>query len=83
MEYQMEEALKEEERLLGSDEKAARAGLLFDGNAEFADRLDAVITDLMGGHHVSQAKNDTSINELIDLLKDIDEEDIDDNPQNK
>jgi len=82
IEYQMEEAIMEEEKLLGSAESAARAGLLFDGNAEFADRLDAVITDLMGGNHVSQVQDGAKLfNHLIDNQQDIDEDEPEDIPQ--
>ena len=54
IEYQMDEALKEEEKLLGNDEAIARAGLLFDNDSEFSDRLNAVMTDMIQGFHISQ-----------------------------
>ena len=55
MEYQMEEAIKEEEKLLGNEAAIERAGLLFDDDSEFSDRLNAVMTDMIQGFHISQA----------------------------
>lgn len=55
MEYQMEEAIKEEEKLLGNEAAIERAGLSFDGDSEFSDRLNAVMTDMIQGFHISQA----------------------------
>ena len=77
-EYVVEEALKEEQKLMDSDELAQRAGLFFDGNAAFADRLDTVITDMLGGIHVSQLKEEGE--HFFDQTIDHGEE-SEDNPQ--
>ncbi|MFZ8903647.1 MAG: hypothetical protein ACO20I_06915 [bacterium] len=57
-EYLVEEALKEEQKLMGSDELAQRAGLFFDNDAAFSDRLDTVISDMLGGIHISQREEE-------------------------
>lgn len=53
-EYMIEEALKEEQKADQSAEIDARAGLIFDPTTNFAERFEAVLTDMVAGRHVSQ-----------------------------
>ena len=68
MEYQMEEAIKEEQKLLGDPEAIERSGLLFENDSEFSDRLNAVMSDLVQGYHISQIDpgKDHDLNDHID-----------------
>lgn len=53
-EYVVEEALKEQQKEIDQMEKEARSDLIFAPDSTFADRVDAVITDMMAGRHSSQ-----------------------------
>ena len=53
-EYVMEEALKEQEKLIAQDEHDARAALMFDVDTGFGDRFEAVLADMLAGRHPSQ-----------------------------
>ena len=68
MEYQMEEAIKEEQKLLGDSDAIERSGLLLEDDADFSDRLNAVMTDLVQGFHISQIDpgKDHGLNDHID-----------------
>ena len=60
-EYIMEQALKEEakeiERDLGAED------ILLNPDTDFADKFSAVLSDMLGGNHISQASpGDTSLN---------------------
>ena len=48
------EALKEQQKEIDQMEKEARSDLIFAPDSTFADRVDAVITDMMAGRHSSQ-----------------------------
>ena len=67
-EFIVEEALKEEAKLINSDEVDARNALLFDPNTHYADRFEAVMTDILAGSHASQLHPDGEnlFNEPID-----------------
>tara|TARA_B100001778_G_scaffold219961_1_gene182329 strand:- start:720 stop:1535 length:816 start_codon:yes stop_codon:yes gene_type:complete len=57
-EYMIEEAMKQQERI---DEAAgidAHNAMMIDTDADFGDRFQAVITDLLGGHHPSLLEPD-------------------------
>lgn len=56
-EYVVEEAMKEQEKLIEAQELEARANLLFEPSTEFADRFEAVMEDLLSGRHPSQQNN--------------------------
>jgi hypothetical protein len=53
-EYTIEEALKEQARIDESEEIDSRADLLLNPNTDFAERFDAVMTDMLAGRHISQ-----------------------------
>ena len=53
-EFVMEEALKEQEKLINSEEEDLRAALLFDPNTQYDERFEAVIHDLLAGKHPNQ-----------------------------
>ena len=55
-EYMIEEALKEQARMDESEEIDARADLLLNPNTGFADRFDAVMTDMLAGRHITQTE---------------------------
>ena len=57
-EFVMEEAIKEQQRMLDEGEVDARAALLFDPNTHYDERFEAVITDLLAGRHGSQLNPD-------------------------
>ena len=48
-EYVIEEALAEEEKKVAEEEEQARAALLFTGESEFHERLEAVMADMLAG----------------------------------
>ena len=52
----IEEALKEQARMDESEEIDARADLLLNPDTGFADRFDAVMTDMLAGRHISQTE---------------------------
>ena len=55
-EYVIEEAMKEQEKLMQANEAEARAALLFDPNTDFPERYEAVMTDILAGRHASQTE---------------------------
>ena len=55
-EYMIEEALKEQARMDESEEIDARADLLLNPDTGFAERFDAVMTDMLAGRHISQTE---------------------------
>ena len=52
----IEEALKEQARMDESEEIDARADLLLNPNTGYAERFDAVMTDILAGRHISQTE---------------------------
>ena len=57
-EYVIEEALKEQEKMDESAAIDARAELLLDPTTQFAERFEAVLTDMAEGRHISQIEPD-------------------------
>ena len=55
-EYMIEEALKEQARIDESEEIDSRADLLRNPDTGFAERFDAVMTDMLAGRHISQTE---------------------------
>ena len=55
-EYMIEEALKEQARMDQSEEIDTRADLLLNPETGFAERFDAVMTDMLAGRHISQTE---------------------------
>ena len=55
-EYMIEEALKQQERIDQSEEIDSRAELLLNPDTGFAERFDAVMTDMLAGRHISQTE---------------------------
>ena len=53
-EYIIEQAMKEQEKIDQSQEIDARASMLLDPTTDFADRFEAVITDMLAGRHATQ-----------------------------
>jgi hypothetical protein len=53
-EYLMEEAFKAQEAIDQTTEIQARADLFLDTNADFGDRFEAVMTDMLEGRHITQ-----------------------------
>ena len=54
-EYNVELALKEQEKLFQQEELDERANLIFAPNSEFSERFEAVVEDMLAGRHSSQA----------------------------
>ena len=57
-EYMVEQAMKEQEKIDQSLEIDARSALLFDSDAGFGAKFEAVMTDLLEGRHTTQIKPD-------------------------
>ena len=57
-EYMIEEALKEEQKRDQAAEIGSRADLLLDPTTNFAERFEAVLTDMVAGRHISQIEPD-------------------------
>ena len=55
-EYMIEQALKEQERMDMSEEIDAHADLTLNPNAPFADKFEAVMTDILSGKHITQTE---------------------------
>ena len=53
-EYVVEEALKEQEKMIQEAELNERANLIFAPDSEFAERFEAVIEDMLIGKNPSQ-----------------------------
>ena len=67
-EYNLEQAVKEQEKLMSQQELEDRSNLLFEPDSLFSDRFQAVVEDMLSGRHSSQTnKNPNS------LLKDDEE----------
>ena len=57
-EYVIEEAIKAEQKADETAEIEARAALLMNPDTGFADRFEAVMTDMLSGKHISQTEPD-------------------------
>ena len=55
-EYMIEQAMIEQERMDMTEEIEAHAELTLDPNAPFAEKYQAVITDLLTGNHITQTE---------------------------
>ena len=66
-EYQVEEAMKEQQKLLDEVELDGRADLIFAPDTEFGERFATVMEDMLAGRHASQ-------NSAPDLKKPTDNE---------
>ena len=55
-EYMIEEALKEQAKIDESDLIDGRADLILNPDTGFAERFDAVMTDMLAGRHISQTE---------------------------
>jgi hypothetical protein len=55
-EYMIEQALKEQARLDQTEEIDSRAELILNPDTGFAERFDAVMTDMLAGRHISQTE---------------------------
>jgi len=53
-EYNLEEAMKEQEKLISQQELEDRSNLLFEPDSNFSDRFQAVVEDMLSGRHPSQ-----------------------------
>lgn len=53
-EYVIEEAMKEQQKLLEATELDARANLIFDPDTQFSDRFESVVQDMLIGRNASQ-----------------------------
>lgn len=66
-EYVMEEALKEQAKIMEQAEIDERANLLFDPNTDFDERFEAVMVDLLNGTNATQLDPDNKfVNEVVD-----------------
>ena len=75
-EYVIEEAIKEEQKKDDTAEIEARSAMLLDPKTKYADRFEAVMTDILAGKHISQTEpNDPGL-----FRAPIDNEENDDNP---
>lgn len=78
-EFVLEEALKEQTRLDETAAIDARAALLMNPDTGFAERFEAVMTDILAGKHISQTEpEDSGL-----FRKPIDNEESEDNPTNE
>lgn len=59
-EYVMEEALKEQEKLMESAELAEREALILDPNTVYGDKFEAVMLDMLAGRHITQTSAENS-----------------------
>ena len=53
-EYMVEQAMKEQVKIDKSEEIDARAALILDPTTDFAERFEAVMTDMLAGRHAAQ-----------------------------
>ena len=53
-EYVIEEAMKEQQKLIEATELDARANLIFDPDTQFSDRFESVVQDMLIGRNASQ-----------------------------
>ena len=67
-EYVIEQAMKEQEKMLSQEELIERSNILFDPDSGFADKFEATMQDLLAGRHSSQANipNPDSLKEPTD-----------------
>ena len=54
-EYNLEQAVKEQEKLMSQQELEDRSNLLFEPDSLFSDRFQAVVEDMLSGRHPSQS----------------------------
>ena len=54
-EYNVEQALKEQEKMFEQEELDERANLIFNADTDFSDKFEAVISDMLAGRHSSQS----------------------------
>jgi hypothetical protein len=74
-EYAVEQAVKEQEKLLEAEGLENRDDLVLNPNTMFDERFEAVMVDMLAGRHVSQTKPDTSL--LFDQPEDHETDDED------
>ena len=58
-EYNLEQAVKEQEKLFSHQELEDRSNLLFEPDSNFSDRFNAVVEDMLSGRHPSQSFTST------------------------
>ena len=75
-EYLIEEAIKEQQQMAKEAESQLRDELMLNPNADFADRYEATLLDLLGGMHPSQHQPGAGINllQVMDHDSEINEE---------
>ena len=54
-EYMIEEAMKEQEKLMQDPDYSEREALVLDPNSAFGDKFEAVTLDMLAGQHITQA----------------------------
>ena len=79
-EFVSEQAMKEQEKIQDKAEADLRAQLLLNPDVGFAERYEAVMTDMLAGRHVNQIHPDdpSLFKDLID-----NQESDDENPTNE
>jgi hypothetical protein len=79
-EFVIEQAMKEQEKIQDKAEADLRAQLLLNPDVGFAERYEAVMTDMLAGRHVNQIHPDdpSLFKDLID-----NQESDDENPTNE
>tara|TARA_B100001758_G_scaffold233242_1_gene231265 strand:- start:407 stop:691 length:285 start_codon:yes stop_codon:yes gene_type:complete len=67
-EYNIELAMKEQEKIIAAAELQERTDLMFDPDVGFADKFEATMQDLLAGRHTSQSNvpNPDSFKEATD-----------------
>ena len=67
-EYNIELAMKEQERIIAEAELQERTDLMFDPDTGFSDKFEATMLDLLAGRHTSQSNipNPDSLKEATD-----------------
>lgn len=80
-EYVIEEAIKEQQQMAQEAESQLRDELMLNPNANFADRYEATLLDLLGGMHPSQHQPGAGINlrQVMDHDNDLSDEPHDKN----
>ena len=66
-EYVMEEAMKEQEKMMDQEVLEVGTNLMLNPNTMFDERFEAVMVDMLAGRHISQTKPDGQT--LYDQLK--------------
>ena len=54
-EFAVEQAMKEQEKMIEQQELDERANLIFNTDTDFSDKFEAVISDMLAGRHPSQS----------------------------